>query len=311
LPMLFAVMPAGDCWAQQDYTQDTAYVRFSNQELEKLVSPIALYPDPLIAQILPASTYPLQLSEAARWLEIHRDSRELDQGSWEPSIMAVAHYPSVLRMMTANMSWTADLAAAFINQEQDLMDTIQRLREEARNAGTLRSDVHQTVVVEDGFIRIVPANPAVLYVPLYNPEVVYIRPAADYLTPLVTFSLGFAIGAWLDVDTDWHDHYIYYHRSPGGWGDWYYNHYRRFGERTVMAPIPVENRWHHNFSSPGSFSHGSAVRTQEQALAIINVSKWASLFFCDFFGGFFGGFFRGCAQFGLRRTSCAAGWALS
>ncbi|NVN89464.1 MAG: DUF3300 domain-containing protein [Desulfuromonadales bacterium] len=185
---------------------------FSMEELEDLVAPIALYPDPLIAQILPAATFVDQIDEAARYITEYGRYARIDRQYWDVSVKAVAHYPDVLTMMDQKYDWTVALGQAFINQNDDLMYAIQLLRQDARAAGNLVSNRQQQVVVEDGYISIFPAEPEMIYVPTYDPQVVYVeRPSPGF--GLITFGIGFTIGAWLNRDFDWREHKVFYH----GW----------------------------------------------------------------------------------------------
>lgn len=199
-----------DYYPEADQQQGDA--QFSMEELEDLVAPIALYPDPLIAQILPAATFIDQIDEAARYISEYGRYARIDRQNWDVSVKAVAHYPDVLRMMDQKYDWTVALGQAFINQNEDLMYAIQLLRQDARDAGNLVSTRQQQVVVDDGYISIFPAEPEVIYVPTYDPQVVYVeRPSPGF--GLITFGIGFTIGAWLNRDCDWHERKVYYH----GW----------------------------------------------------------------------------------------------
>ncbi len=187
---------------------------FTAAELDDLLAPIALYPDPLLAQVLPAATFVVQIDEAARYVRQYGSAARIDDQPWDVSVRAVAHYPDVLFMMDQKYDWTASVGQAYVNQPQDVMDAIQRLRGEARDEGNLVSTPQQQVIVEDGYIRIVPAEPAVIYVPQYDPLVVYAEPPPAY--GFITFGVGFTIGAWLNRDCDWHGHRVYYHGWRGG-----------------------------------------------------------------------------------------------
>ena len=196
-----------------------AYQPLAYAQLDQLLGPIALYPDPLIAQILPASTLPTQIVLADRYVSGGGDPNQIDQQPWDASIQALARYPSVLKWMDDNLNWTAELGQAFLNQQQDVMDSIQRLRTSANNLGNLQSTPQQQVINDGGDIEIVPADPEVIYVPVYQPDVVYYQTA--YGSPFITFGLGFAIGSWLDCDFDWHNHNIIVwgrgHPRPSNW----------------------------------------------------------------------------------------------
>ncbi len=199
-----------------DVVEDSGTTPFSADELDDLLAPIALYPDPLLAQMLPAATFIDQIDEAARYVRQYGKSARIDDQPWDVSVRALAHYPDVLFMMDQKYDWTVSLGQAYVNQPQDVMDAIQRLRAEAEDAGNLVSTSQQEVVVEDEDIRIVPAEPEVIYVPQYDPLAVYVEPAPTY--GFITFGVGFTIGVWLNRDCDWHHHRVYYHGWRGsGW----------------------------------------------------------------------------------------------
>src|SRR5512144_1051935 len=186
---------------------------FTAEELEDLLAPIALYPDPLIAQVLPAATFIDQIDEAERYVSMY-GTAGIDNQPWDVSVRALAYYPDVLAMMDSKYDWTVSLGQAYVNQPQDVMDAIQRLRQDARAMGSLVSTAQQTVIIEDGIIRIVPAQAEVIYVPVYDPGVVYVMPPPPY--GFITFGIGFRIGVWLNRDCDWHRHRVYYHGWRGG-----------------------------------------------------------------------------------------------
>ncbi len=189
---------------------------FSAEELEDLLAPIALYPDPLLAQVLPAATFIEQIDEAARYVKQYGKTARIDDQPWDVSVKAVAYYPGVLFMMDQKYDWTVSLGQAFVNQPEDVMDAVQRLRAEAWEMGNLASTPQQQVLVEDGVISIVPAEPEVIYVPVYDPLAVYVESPPVY--GFITFGIGFPIGAWLNRDCDWHGHRVYYHGWRGtGW----------------------------------------------------------------------------------------------
>jgi len=187
---------------------------FTPAELDDLLAPIALYPDPLIAQIMPAATFVDQIDEAARFVSQYGKSARIDNQPWDVSVKAVAYYPDVLFMMDQKYDWTVALGQAFVNQQQDVMDAIQRLRAEAQDMGNLSSTSQQQVASADGVISIVPAQPEVIYVPVYDPLVVYVERPSVY--GFISFGIGFTIGAWLNRDCDWRGHRVYYHGWRGG-----------------------------------------------------------------------------------------------
>jgi hypothetical protein len=153
--------------------------RFGQEELDQMLAPIALYPDSLLAQILMASTYPLEVVQADRWTKANRNLRgdqlndALDQQDWDPSVKALVPFPEVLAMMSERLEWTQKLGDAFLDQQDEVMDTVQRLRARAQAAGNLGDTEQQRVIVEEGAIEIEPAQPEVVYVPVYDPRVIY------------------------------------------------------------------------------------------------------------------------------------------
>lgn len=219
--LLFSLF-AGQSARADDYLSESADASaqadglFTTDELDDLLAPIALYPDPLIAQILPAATFVDQIDEAARYVKQYGQSAPVDDQPWDVSVKAIAHYPSVLFMMDQKYDWTVSLGQAYVNQPQDVLDAIQRLRAEANAEGNLVSTPQQEVIIEDQDIQIVPAEPDVIYVPSYDPLLVYVEPPPSY--GYVSFGIGFSIGVWLNRDCDWRRHRVYYHGWRGrGW----------------------------------------------------------------------------------------------
>lgn len=203
-------------------------------QLDQLLGPIALYPDPLIAQILPASTLPTQIVLSDRYVIGGGDPNQIDQQSWDASVQALARYPSVLKWMDDNLGWTTELGQAFLNQQPDVMNSIQRLRASASHFGNLQSTPQQQVITDDGDIEIVPADPAVIYVPVYQPNQVYYDSA--FGSPFMTFGTGWPMGLWLDGDFDWRNHHLLDwdrgHPRPANW--WHESsRQRNFGNATV------------------------------------------------------------------------------
>src|SRR5580658_1285094 len=189
----------------------------SPAQLDNLLAPVALYPDPLLAQVLTAATFVDQVEIAAREVRQHTDIRYIDSQPWDVSVKSVAHYPRVLFMMAEKPDWTAAIGQAYINQPNDVTAGIQRLRSMARAQGNLVSNPQQEVIVNDGFIAIDPIQPGFLFVPTYDPGVVFFRHGVGF----VTFGVGLAIGAWLVYDFNW-GHGIFYHGwgGPGFHGGW-------------------------------------------------------------------------------------------
>jgi hypothetical protein len=195
----------------------------SEEQMDNLLAPIALYPDPLLAQLLPASTFVDQIDQAARWLRSHNNnSAGVDDEQWDVTVKSVAHYPQVVYTMSDKLDWTTALGQAYVNQSTDVLMSVQRLRARAKSTGHLASTPQQLVIVEQEVIKIVPAQPQIIYVPTYNPQVVYVQSGPSTGTVVaataITFGVGLAIGAWLNNDTNWHTHTVYYHGWHGtGW----------------------------------------------------------------------------------------------
>jgi hypothetical protein len=195
----------------------------SAEQMDNLLAPIALYPDPLLAQVFPASTFVDQIDQAARWLRgNNNNSTGVDNQSWDVSVRSIAHYPQVVYMMSDKLDWTTALGQAYVNQSTDVLMSVQRLRARARSAGYLDTTPQQTVIVEKEVIKIVPAQPQVIYVPTYNPQVVYVQSGPSTGTVIaaaaISFGVGLAIGAWLNNDCNWYSHTVFYHGWHGvGW----------------------------------------------------------------------------------------------
>ena len=223
---------------------------YGPEQLEAILAPIALYPDALLTQVLMASAFPLQLVEASRWAEANRGitgpalERALTGRNWDPSVKSLVQFPAVLAQMTANLDWLQDLGAAAVQQQADVLDAVQRLRQRAAAAGNLRTTEQSVVRTEQQFIYIEPAQPQLVYVPAYNPTEVYggwAYPAYPpaYLPPPVgygwepvvgaalAFGAGIAVGAalWNVGRTNWGGHNIYVNQNVynninvgrGGW----------------------------------------------------------------------------------------------
>jgi hypothetical protein len=151
----------------------------SSQEIDALVAPIALYPDGLLSQVLMASTYPLEIVSAARWAKAHPDAKGdaalklVENEPWDVSVKSLAAFPNVLEMMNEKLDWTQKLGDAFLSQQKDVLDSVQRMRKLAKDNGNLESNPQQVVKTEAQTIIIEPAQPQTIYVPAYNPTVVY------------------------------------------------------------------------------------------------------------------------------------------
>ncbi|HPD57315.1 MAG TPA: DUF3300 domain-containing protein [Smithellaceae bacterium] len=202
---------------------------FSQEELAQVLAPIALYPDALLSQILIAASYPYEVAEADRWLarNPYLTDEQLDEAlqakDWDVSVLSLCYYPKVLSMMAENLNWTARLGDAFVYQQQDVMDTIQDLRARAAAQGNLNTTDEQKVIVEERIIRIEPAYYNYLYVPVYDPFVVYgpwwfpaflpfriFYPGVVVTGPRIVFSprlfVSFGVIGWSHFD--WHSRHI-------------------------------------------------------------------------------------------------------
>lgn len=181
------------------------------EQLDNLVAPIALYPDPLLGQVLAASTYPLEVVEAEQWLQQNGNLHGQDlinaarEQNWDPSVQAIVAFPDVLAMLNRDVRWTTDLGNAFLAQQQDVMAAVQRMRQRAEANGRLSSNADQTVTTDtqngQSAVVIEPANPQYIYVPEYNPDYIWGPPAWGYYPPLwyppVSFGFGFYPGIYL------------------------------------------------------------------------------------------------------------------
>jgi Protein of unknown function (DUF3300) len=197
------------------------YEPYSPEQLDNLLAPIALYPDPLLAQVLGAATFPDEIQDAAPWVRVH-NPESIDYQPWDVSVKAVAHYPTVLSMLNDRLDWTAALGQAYVYQSTDIMMSVQRLRNMAYSQGNLVPTPQQQVVVDRGYIQIVPAQPRVIFVPAYDPGVIYVRrvyrPGFGF-DGFFNFGTGFVIGSWLNYDMDWGTHRVVYNSwdERGGW----------------------------------------------------------------------------------------------
>src|ERR1700683_4028532 len=214
LPMLPQPVSAAqeqDAQASAPPSQAPPYTQQTPDQLQQLVAPIALYPDSLVAQILAASTFPEQVVEADRWVQAHPDlkgtdlGQAVDQQPWDPSVKALAAFPSVLGNMDKNLSWASSLGDAYYNQQADVMNAVQVMRRRAQEAGNLKTTPQQTVATQESVISIAPTNPEVVYVPAYDPWLAYgdpidawggwyPYPGIWFGGPYLSFGMGFGIG---------------------------------------------------------------------------------------------------------------------
>jgi Protein of unknown function (DUF3300) len=207
-------------WAQsQDNSESSSAQNFNKEELAQMLAPIALYPDALLSQILIAASYPFEVVEADRFLAKNPGlngnalDNALKEKDWDVSVLSLCYYPKVLSMMTENLNWTARLGDAFINQQQEVMDTVQELRAKAYAEGNITSTQEQNVIVEERIIRIETVSPDYMYVPVYDPYVIYgpwwypaylpfpiFYPGVAVIGPRIVFSprvyVGFGVFGW-------------------------------------------------------------------------------------------------------------------
>ncbi len=264
------------------------------EALEQLVAPIALYPDALVAQVLAAAASPTQIVEADRWLQQHADlkgdalAKAVDAQSWDPGVKALTQFPGLLGMMDKNLSWTSSLGEAYVNEPQNVLDAVQMMRQRAQQAGNLQSTPQESVTTQGNAIDIEPADPQVIYVPEYDPWLVYGDPLAFYPGwigvpgfyfdgPGIGFGVGIGIGffggfgwGWHHWGTDWHGHGLVHGDHP------YVPHSREFGNHSGFdrgrdggSSFGHGANWaHHGGGASGlhsgafsGFNHGSAART--------------------------------------------------
>jgi len=261
----------------------------TTEELDSLVSPIALYPDALVAQILGAATFPDQIAVANYWLQQNKNltgsalMEAADKQSWDPSVKALTQFPTVLSNMAQNLSWTSQLGEAYHNQQSDVMSAVQTLRKQAQAVGNLKTTSQQTVKTEtqsgQQVIIIQPANPQVVYIPSYNPTVVYGTPYAApgystgdlVATGLLSFGAGIAVGAMMSGGccgwgySAWHCNWygggVYYHGGAyygnAAWHGGYYGGYNNYGYHSNY-----NNGYQHygnNYNHNTNYSHNTNV----------------------------------------------------
>jgi hypothetical protein len=247
-------------------------VRQTPEQLQQLVAPVALYPDELVAEVFAAATYPDQVVEADRWLQDHKNlqgqqlGNAIDKQPWDSSVKALAEFPSVLANMDKNLSWTSSLGEAYMNQQQDVMNAVQVMRQRAQQSGNLNSNSQQKVTKQGNTIVIEPAAPDVVYMPTYDPWIAYGGPVVAWpgwysypglyvATPGISFGFGFGVGFFGGFGWGWHH-----------WGlDWGHrtivmNH------RTYISHSTIINR--NRFSSRNHFSHArSGFRSAHNSFA--------------------------------------------
>ena len=211
------VLLPGSTRAQAPATAADADVQLTQPQLDQLLGPIALYPDALVALILPASTVPTDIVLAARYLNAAGSAAEIDSQAWNDSVKALARYPEVIKWMDDNLVWTQQMGTAFLAQQPEVMAAVQRLRARARATGALAHTPQQQFIEDDGAIEIVPTQPNVIYVPRYDPDVVYVADPDYYGGPFLAFGYGYPTGYWLSYEFDWRRHSIWVGDRHRGW----------------------------------------------------------------------------------------------
>jgi Protein of unknown function (DUF3300) len=229
---------------------------YSPVDLDRMVSRIALYPDPLLAQVLAAATFPDQIPDAAQWSDQHHylsgnelaDAITADQLPWDPSVQALLPFPAVLDMMARDIQWTSALGNAFLAQQPDVMAAVQRMRFHAREFGYLRSGP-QIVVGGGPYITILPARPDFIVVPYYDPAVVFVAPRPGFFIGAgISFRFGVAVGPVF---------------RPWGWG------YNRIGWESHAVFIN-NARWGRTWVNRTTYVHPYAIRR----VAVVRGSDW-------------------------------------
>ncbi len=238
-------------------------------ELEELVGPVALYPDDLLAIVLPASTYPLEIVQAVRFLDKFEVDGSLEPDeSWDESVVALLNYPEVVRMMDSEIDWTWRLGEAVISQQADVITAVESFRDRAYAAGNLKTDDYQTVSKDDGIIEIDPVDEEIIYVPYYEPQEVVVyqpRRRVYYYYPQAypvyyypypyghTFASGYFWGVTTAFTIGWYNHYLHVHH-PSYWGHPYYGHHY-YGHYYRRPSISVYNSWYVHNSYRASTHH--------------------------------------------------------
>jgi len=230
----------------------------SADKLNNLVAPIALYPDPLLSQMLVASTYPLEVVEASQWLQRNSNLKgqalvnAAKEEPWDPSVQALVAIPDALDKLNQDIRWTTDLGNAFLSQQADVMNAVQQMRTRAQSSGHLRSTPQQIVTPDaqdnDQFVVIQPAKPDVIYVPVYDPVYIWGSPVYGFYPRLRYPSLGFGFGTGYDLG--------FYFSDWSGWGLW------GWGPNWFSNVIIINNRFFHHYGfheRPGGDFRGRTV----------------------------------------------------
>ena len=242
------------------------YIELNAEQLDQLVAPIALYPDSLVAQVLTGATYPDQIAAADTWLNqnmgLPPDQRAAGANAmdWDPAIKGLTAFPSTLDNLAKNTAWTAQLGNAYYNQPGDVMNAVQAMRSQAQQSNTLVTTTQQRVVVDAGVISIVPVNPAVVYVPYYNPWTfwpgfVVAYPGFVVLPPPPGFVVGVGLGFYAGISLG-----VY---AGFGWGFGQAHRHRPVSAAAARRPrgldhrarIPCQHRGRHRPARPHVQAH--------------------------------------------------------
>lgn len=272
--------------AAQSAAASTAVASESPEQLQQLVAPIALYPDELLAQILAAATYPTQVVEADRWLQEHTSlkgqdlAKAVDEQAWDPSVKALTQFPSVLANMDKNLSWTSSLGQSYVDQPLPVMDAVQVMRRKAQLAGNLKSTQQETVKTKGETIVVEPAQPDVVYVPEYDPWLVYggalpiwpgwyPYPGLYLAGPGFGFGVGFEVGlfggigwGWHHWGFDWgHRNIVFNHNTYISHSNTFVNRNTFINRNTVVNRNAVINR--NTFTNRNMPANNNAFRNQD------------------------------------------------
>jgi len=258
-----ATLGSEQLFSQQQAPPPPPGATLAANQLDDLVAPIALYPDPLLSQILVASTYPLEIVEALQWMQRNPSlqgaalNQAALQQQWDPSIQALVVFPGVVKELNQDITWTTNLGNAFLNQQGDVMDAVQRMRASAQQAGKLRSTSQQTVSVNNGpgqpTIVIEPANPQVIYIPEYDPYSIWgtalYYPYAGWGYPRYGAGIYFGFSPVIPIG-------LWFGGGWGGWGGWGWS--PGWGGRNIIVNNNFIHRYNYNASGTGSLSGSSS-----------------------------------------------------
>jgi hypothetical protein len=263
---------SGQPYPERGYGQAPSSAQPLNAvQLEQLVAPIALYPDTLVAQVLAASTYRVQVADADHWLQTqgYTSSDQIAAGAdvqnWDPSVKALTAFPHVLAQMDRNLQWTTDLGNAYYNQPLDVFEAVQVMRRRAQAAGTLQSTPQQTVHYDEGYVQLLPVNPQVVYVPTYNPWTVY----GEQVSPYPGFSLLGAVESFLGSSPINYGFGIVmsaFSHTPWGWLAWglnwlaqsvLFNQSDYYSHSTTVSDWGFRHDAFHAYAGRGAFARHS------------------------------------------------------